>query len=201
MEYYKHTAEKGDVGAMVQLGKLYYHGSQGVPQDLVGAVRFFIFIVLCHMVSIDMYIYIYIHTHIYIYIYIDLLRTVRFCIIGRFDIVGCVSTLSARHSLTQTPPSAPNPTPTPNQTEAARFFEQAARAGEPSAMGSVGHMYMLGLGVRQSNDTARHYFVQGQERGWVCCGGVEYRVCSCVCVCYTPIPIPIHITSKHHHTP
>lgn len=35
MEYYKHTAEKGDVGAMVQLGKLYYHGSQGVPQDLV----------------------------------------------------------------------------------------------------------------------------------------------------------------------
>lgn len=35
VEYYKHTAEKGDVGAMVQLGKLYYHGSQGVRQSPV----------------------------------------------------------------------------------------------------------------------------------------------------------------------
>jgi hypothetical protein len=38
VEYYKHTAEKGDVGAMVQLGKLYFHGSQGVPQSLVSRI-------------------------------------------------------------------------------------------------------------------------------------------------------------------
>lgn len=51
------------------------------------------------------------------------------------------------------------------QREAALYFEQAARLGDPAAMGSIGHMYLLGLGVRQSNETARHYFTKGSEKG------------------------------------
>lgn len=57
-------------------------------------------------------------------------------------------------------------------------------------MGNIGHMYMLGLGVRQSNDTARHYFAQGQERG--CVGGL---VMLCICV-----SIYIHIISDRRVT-
>ncbi|EWM24304.1 protein sel-1 [Nannochloropsis gaditana] len=40
VDYYKHTAEKGDVSAQVALGKLYFHGSQGVPQNLAKAAVF-----------------------------------------------------------------------------------------------------------------------------------------------------------------
>jgi len=84
VDYYLHTADKGDVGAQIALGKLYYQGTQGVPQNYV---------------------------------------------------------------------------------KAAVYFEQAARTGDAHASGSIGQMYMLGIGVKQSNETARRFFVRGQEGG------------------------------------
>jgi SEL1 protein len=84
VDYYLHTADKGDVGAQLALGKIYYHGSQGVPQ---------------------------------------------------------------------------------NFAKAALYFEQAARAGDPVASGSIGQMYLLGVGVKQNNEMARRFFVRGQEAG------------------------------------
>ena len=41
VDYYQHTADKGDVGAQVALGKLYFHGSSGVPQNLAKAAVYF----------------------------------------------------------------------------------------------------------------------------------------------------------------
>lgn len=43
-------------------------------------------------------------------------------------------------------------------------------------MGSVGHMYLLGVGVAQSNETARHYFQKGAEKGCV--------FCACACAAW-----------------
>jgi len=82
VDYYLHTADKGDIGAQLALGKLYYHGSQGVPQ---------------------------------------------------------------------------------NFAKAALYFEQAARAGDPLASGSIGQMFLLGVGVKQNNETARRFFIRGKR--------------------------------------
>lgn len=34
VQYYEHTAEGGDVGALVALGHMYFHGTRGVAQDM-----------------------------------------------------------------------------------------------------------------------------------------------------------------------
>lgn len=49
------------------------------------------------------------------------------------------------------------------QLKAASYFEVAARAGEPVAAGFMGHMYIMGIGVEQNNDTALAYLTQGER--------------------------------------
>lgn len=50
MDYYEHTAEKGDMGAQVALGRLYYHGSQGVEQNFVSRITTFEHLYACFCV-------------------------------------------------------------------------------------------------------------------------------------------------------
>lgn len=51
------------------------------------------------------------------------------------------------------------------QEKAALHFERAAKAGDPTAAGSMGQMYSHGVGVPQNNETALRYFRQGELSG------------------------------------
>lgn len=51
------------------------------------------------------------------------------------------------------------------QEKAATYFELAAKAGDPTAAGSLGLMYAQGVGVSQSNETALRYFRVGEGNG------------------------------------
>jgi TPR repeat protein len=90
--------------------------------------------------------------------------------------------------------------------------------GDPTALGSIGHMYMLGVGVAQSNETARHYFSQGAEKGcvrecllgWVGLGvgsalfigrrGASGRRCHTLPLIHNPPP-PTHTHTHKHRDP
>ena len=52
-----------------------------------------------------------------------------------------------------------------SQPKAAKYFEMAAKGGDAMAAGSIGHMYAVSIGVKQNNETARRYFLQGEEHG------------------------------------
>lgn len=47
---------------------------------------------------------------------------------------------------------------------AARYFEQAANAGDAQAMQFLGEMYANGRGVKQDNDTARSYYERAVDK-------------------------------------
>jgi len=52
-----------------------------------------------------------------------------------------------------------------NPSVAAKWYLMAAKAGEPSAAGIIGHMYLKGVGVHQSNTSAFKYFKLGADAG------------------------------------
>lgn len=145
IQYYMHSANRGDGAAQVLIGKLYYYGGSNVPRDVVRARSFFDRAADGGRSDA--------HAHLG---FMDLNEGKNASAVRHLGKAAAAGNKLGLHGMGYV--TLHGIGVEKNAREAADFFTRAAEAEHPEAMYNLGLLYSSGIGVEASETQAFRYF-------------------------------------------
>lgn len=152
IQYYKHTAERGDAPSQVMMGNLYYYGGANMPQD--PALARSLFERAARNGRADA------HAHLG---FMDLHARRNVSAVEHLRKAADKSDKLGLHGMGFV--TLHGIGVAKDEEQAAEFFRKAAEAEHPEAMFNLGLMYSKGIGVEASPEQAFRYYQEAARFG------------------------------------